>query len=115
VEYAQLPALARGVDAWVLPYVVSERTAAIDPLKLREYLATGRPVVSTPLPDVLPWRDHVWIAADADAFLAAARQATRAPDTGRAARLAALEGHSWDDRRATFLDALRGVCPPPRF
>lgn len=113
VEYAQLPALARGVDAWVLPYVVSERTAAIDPLKLREYLATGRPVVSTPLPDVLPWRDHVWIAADADAFLAAVRQATRAPDAGRAARLAALEGHSWDDRRTTFLDAVRGVCSPP--
>ncbi len=115
VDYGQLPALARGVDAWVLPYVVSPRTAAIDPLKLREYLATGRPVVSAALPDVRPWSPLVRVVeGGAEAFLAAAREAVRDPLAGRDERLAALAGHGWDDRCGAFLAALHEIAPPPR-
>lgn len=108
VDYRDLPAVARGVAAWLLPYVVGARTRAIDPLKLREYLATGAPVVSTPLPEVLRWEPHVRVASSPGEFLAAARAAVAHPGRGRAQRLGSLDGHGWADRRRTFLGALPG-------
>ena len=103
VEYDDLPTLARGVDAWILPYVVGPRTDAIDPLKLREYLATGRPVVSTPLPELKSWGEWVSLATTPAGFVAAARSAAADPDAGRSHRLDALSGHDWLDRRRDFL------------
>ena len=111
VPYDELPRLARGVDAWMIPYVTGPRTDAIDPLKLREYLATGRPVVSTPLPEVRRWQRHVHIAASQEAFLDGALEAAGDPTRGRAGRLAALEGHSWEDRAAVFLRELGPTSP----
>jgi glycosyltransferase involved in cell wall biosynthesis len=108
VDYRDLPDLARGVDAWLLPYVVGDRTRAIDPLKLREYLATGAPVVATPLPEVVRWEPHVSVAATPSEFLAAAKSAVDDPGRGREQRLASLDGHTWADRRRTFLAALPG-------
>jgi len=109
VDYEDLVPIARAIDVWMLPYRVGRRTDAIDPLKLREYLATGRPVVSTPLPEVAGWAPHVRIAADPDEFLRIAAQAAAAPQQGRAERLACLAGHSWLDRRRTFLRSLAAV------
>jgi len=110
VDYDRLPELARGVDAWILPYVLGPRTEAIDPLKLREYLATGRPVVSTALPEVAAWQPHVAFAGTPEEFYAAAQRAVEEPDDApqRTARIAALEGQSWSHRRRVFLDAVEG-------
>ena len=103
VDFDDLPSLARGVDAWILPYRLGPRTDAIDPLKLREYLATGRPVVASPLPDLADWAGVVSLAGTPGAFLEAARRAAADPGRGRDRRLAALEGQDWADRRRTFL------------
>ena len=113
VDYADLPGVARGVDVWVLPYVVGDRTRAIDPLKLREYLATGAPVVSTPLPEVLGWVPHIAVGHTPADVLEAALAAVREGDCGREERLASLDGQTWDDRRRTFLEAVAGVKPRP--
>jgi len=50
--YESLPAYCRGFDAAVIPFPVSEVTLNANPLKAREYLAAGLPVVSTPIPEV---------------------------------------------------------------
>ena len=47
--YDQVPAYLQHADALVVPHVVSPFTESLDPLKLYEYLAVGRPVVSTPV------------------------------------------------------------------
>jgi glycosyltransferase involved in cell wall biosynthesis len=107
LPYDELPSFARGVQVWVLPYRLGARTHAIDPLKLREYLATGLPVVSTPLTGVQPWREHVAIADGVEAFVQAALAAAADPLAGRAARLASLRGHAWSDRCETFHERLR--------
>ena len=115
VPYEDLAQVARAVDVWMLPYVVGRRTDAIDPLKLREYLATGIPVVSTPLPEVKRWVPHVRTAASPDEFTRVATRAAAAPEQGRAGRLASLDGHTWVDRRRTFLAAVAtvsGAMPP---
>jgi len=50
--YDQLPAYCKGFDVAVMPFRVNELTLNANPLKVREYLAAGLPVVSTALPEV---------------------------------------------------------------
>lgn len=50
--YETLPAYCKGFDVAVIPFPVSEVTLNANPLKAREYLAAGLPVVSTPIPEV---------------------------------------------------------------
>lgn len=50
--YAELPGYCRGFDVALMPFKVNELTLNANPLKVREYLAAGLPVVSTDIPEV---------------------------------------------------------------
>src|SRR5205807_6349958 len=50
--YADLPRYAKAFDVALMPFKVNELTLAANPLKVREYLAAGLPVVSTAIPEV---------------------------------------------------------------
>ena len=50
--YADLPAYCKGFDVALMPFVLNELTLNANPLKVREYLAAGLPVVSSPIPEV---------------------------------------------------------------
>lgn len=50
--YADLPAYCKAFDVAINPFAINELTLAANPLKVREYLAAGRPVVSTDIPEV---------------------------------------------------------------
>ena len=71
VSYAELPAAISDVHVFMVPYLLNEQTLTINPLKLREYIATGRPVVSVPLPESIKLKGGVKIAATAQQFAGA--------------------------------------------
>ena len=48
-EHTAVPAYLKNADVLVVPHVVTEFTDSLDPIKVYEYLAAGRPVVSTPV------------------------------------------------------------------
>ena len=50
--YADLPAYAKAFDVALIPFPISEATLNSNPLKAREYLAAGLPVISTRIPEV---------------------------------------------------------------
>jgi UDP-galactopyranose mutase len=110
VAYADLPAFLAGFDVALLPFARNEATANISPTKTPEYLAAGKPVVGTPVPDVVrDWGDVVAIADEPREFAAACLRAAREPDPARRAlglRRArergwdALVDAMWDDLRA---------------
>ncbi|MCH7700144.1 MAG: glycosyltransferase [Planctomycetes bacterium] len=66
--YADLPAYCAAFAAGLLPFKRNEMTRHINPIKLREYLAAGLPVVSTSLPEALRYRPAVRIADDPRSF-----------------------------------------------
>lgn len=68
VDYSNLPSAVSDMDMFILPYVRSELTENINPLKLKEYLATGRPVVATRLPEVAKLGEYLSLADDAPEF-----------------------------------------------
>ncbi len=100
--YDRLPAYLAGWDVALMPFALNESTRYISPTKTPEYLAAGRPVVSTPIADVVRaygGSDAVFIAQDAPAFvdaIAAALQAAQSPDSLLAKADLALRGMSWD-------------------
>jgi glycosyltransferase involved in cell wall biosynthesis len=60
-DYKVLPEYLKQFDVCLIPYVINERLVAVDPIKLREYLTLGKPVVSVDLPEVRKLQDVVYI------------------------------------------------------
>jgi len=67
--YSLLPAYCRVFDVAILPFVVNELTLAANPLKLREYLAAGLPVVATDIPEARRLGPNVRIGRNYEEFL----------------------------------------------
>jgi glycosyltransferase involved in cell wall biosynthesis len=86
-EYAQLPAYTKGFDVCLMPFAMNEATEFINPTKALEYMATGKPIVSTPVPDVVSnFGTVVKIASTHDEFIELCRNETLQPDESAIAR-----------------------------
>jgi glycosyltransferase involved in cell wall biosynthesis len=100
VPYAELPTYAAGFDVCVLPWETGQAfTSYGSAIKVREYLATGRPVVIAPLPEYEPMSDVLRIARDRDQFLQLVQDALeeRDPEAARARQSSVMNG-TWDAR-----------------
>ncbi len=100
VSYDQLPHYAAGFDVCVLPWDTDQAfTSYGSAIKVREYLATGKPVVISPLPEYEPMRDVLRIARTRDEFLKHVDDALRENDSeARSKRQAAVKEGTWDAR-----------------
>lgn len=94
---AQLPAYLKGMDACIMPYSLNEATRNIYPLKLHEYLATGKPVVSTAIEAVKSFRELIYVAEDSAQFLDLVERALCEQDETLAERRrACARQHTWE-------------------
>ncbi len=103
--YDVLPHLVAGWDVCIMPFALNESTRFISPTKTLEYLAAGKPVVSTAVRDVgVLYGDAVAIARDAPSFVAACRAALAESGGERTARLVrgalTVAKGSWDETAA---------------
>jgi glycosyltransferase involved in cell wall biosynthesis len=105
--FEALPAYAASFDVALIPFVVNELTTAVNPIKLREYLSAGVPVVTTALPEIVPFADRAGtdVVPDQERFVAAvaARMAAPASPDERRAISDAVRGESWEGRIAAIL------------
>ncbi|MDB6116767.1 MAG: glycosyltransferase [Verrucomicrobiaceae bacterium] len=106
-DYQQLPNYVKGLDVCLMPFAINEATEFINPTKALEYMAAARPIVSTPIEDVvLQFSDIVHVAHDHQGFIQACEEAIQRPDFQRTNRgrerasmnsweaiVARLEGH----------------------
>lgn len=97
-DYDAFPAFLKGMDVCIMPFPLNEITRNGDALKLYEYLAGGRPVVSTPVPAARRLAAAVRIADTHEQFIAEVEGALAEPPEAQADRLAAVRPHSWDAR-----------------
>ncbi len=75
IPYGELPSFISGLQALFIPYRADAFADTLAPLKLKEYLATGKPVVSTPIAAACALADCISIAASLDEWEAALRNA----------------------------------------
>ena len=108
--YESLPRWAKAFDVAIIPYRQNQQVQNANPLKLREYLATGKPVVAVPTAEVEKFRDVLEIEPEREGFLAAIERslATDSPDR-RSARMAAVRDMSWDHRVDETLKIVNGL------
>ncbi len=99
--YSRLPEYLRGFDVALLPFVCNELTRNANPLKLREFLAAGLPVVAAPLPEVARFNGIVSLASTADEYVREIgillEQRLIGPSRQRSEKMI---GESWDSKLA---------------
>lgn len=99
LPFTQMPAFLKGLDACLIPYVNDERGRFRSPLKLFEYLASGKPVISAPHPEIEPLPGIIYIGATpADFALQAVIALQEDTPLLQQQRLAFAQPHSWDRR-----------------
>src|SRR5688572_29393493 len=104
-DYASLPGWCKGFDVAILPFRVNKLTLAANPLKLREYLAAGLPVVATALPEAQRLAPWVRVGRNHDDFLHEIDAVVEGGVLGpSAARSAAMEKESWDAKVEAMSD-----------
>ena len=104
--YADLPAYCRHFDVGLIPFKINDLTRAVNPIKLREYLAAGLPVVSTPLPEVKHY-EHLVNLADTPADAAeAVSRLLLAAGPSRAELAEAMRDEGWRGRVDRIGEAL---------
>ena len=114
--YNQLPAYLSGWDVALMPFAMNESTQFISPTKTPEYLAGGKPVVSTPIKDVVRHYgelEGVNIASTPEEFVAACEEAlelSRNPESGWLGEAdLMLSASSWDTTQARMAGLISDV------
>lgn len=113
--YESLPGWARAFDVAIIPYRLNEQVRNANPLKLREYLATGRPIVTVSNPEIEKFAPWVTIVDGREAFLAGIERALQPEAPGAvAARLEAVRPMTWDARVADVVATVAAALEKKR-
>jgi glycosyltransferase involved in cell wall biosynthesis len=96
--YSALPSYCAGIDVAILPFAINELTLASNPLKLREYLAAGLPVVTTDIPEARRLGEHVRIGTSYEQFLAHIETCLARGAGPQFSISDAVAGESWDSK-----------------
>jgi glycosyltransferase involved in cell wall biosynthesis len=97
-QYAELPAHVKGFDVCLMPFALNEATEYINPTKTLEYMAAGKPIVSTAVSDVVHnFTPVVAVAHSPSEFVKAVRAAVESPSAELIARgLEQARSNSWE-------------------
>ncbi len=97
-EYATLPAYTKAFDVCLMPFALNEATEYINPTKALEYMATGKPIVSTAVPDVVSnFGQVVKVARSTEEFIKLCQEAVKSPDQTAIQRgLKMASENSWE-------------------
>jgi glycosyltransferase involved in cell wall biosynthesis len=99
VPYSEYPACLSALDICILPNKISPHTDGNDPIKIYDYLATGKPIVTTPTAGTEDFKDYLHIAKNKIEFLVCIDKALRESSaTLSIKRQNTAKEHSWQKR-----------------
>jgi glycosyltransferase involved in cell wall biosynthesis len=112
--YTRLPEYLRGFDVALLPFVMNQLTISSNPLKLREYLAAGLPVLSAPLPEALRFGSLVRTASTVEEYVCEIEKLLEAGGMGpNAERSAQVADEAWEHKIEEMTRLLEAGAKPP--
>jgi glycosyltransferase involved in cell wall biosynthesis len=108
-DYELVPEYGKRFDVALLPLHQSKWAEAVNPLKLKEYLALGKPVVSTPFPELQKYLDVVYEAETPSAFAGCIEKAISENSPELVTRRRdKVKDASWDGKAGLVMDKLFG-------
>lgn len=109
---SSIPEIAMNWDACIIPFVKNKLTKAIYPLKINEYLAMGKPVITTNFSDLSDFEQLISIAANTEDFIAATKKELRYNNRIKIQkRIEFSQQNSWESRARQFGDLLASIEP----
>jgi glycosyltransferase involved in cell wall biosynthesis len=107
IPHRDLPIYLRDADALIIPYKITAFSKGTFPAKTYECLATGKPTVATPLPDLAKLSEHLYLAEGPGEFVRTLRRMPdlETPEKVRA-RIEVARENSWEARLSKFEDIL---------
>jgi teichuronic acid biosynthesis glycosyltransferase TuaH len=106
--YADLPDIMRAFDVCMVPHLVTPFTESLNPIKLWEYLAAGKPIVSTNVAGFREFANLVFVARTHEEFVKGLSAALATDKSRSSDRQAVALQHSWDSRLNDVLRILNG-------
>jgi glycosyltransferase involved in cell wall biosynthesis len=101
-----LPQYLKGFDVCLNPFRLNRLTETVSPLKFYEYLASGRPIASVPMPEIQDFADVVEFGKGPEGFLAAVGRALDDSAEKKQRRLSRARENSWESRVAFMMEKI---------
>lgn len=109
-NYEILPFYLKGIDVCILPYKINNYTVNVFPNKLFQYLAGGKPVVSTDLPEMTPYREVISIAKNYAEFERLIEEALKNDDPQMISRrIEVAQENSAEKRAKTKIEIIKKI------
>jgi len=105
-RYEELPEVIAAFDVALIPYLENDYTRSCFPLKVYEYLAAGKPVVATGLPELAELAPHVVLATTASSAVEAVGAALTHEARGATERQALAARNTWETRTSRLLELI---------
>ncbi len=107
--YGELPAYLYWFDVCLIPFKLTPLIEATHPVKFYEYLSSGKPVVVTRMPELIPYGDLCYIAEDKEDFLHKLEAALKEEPSLMADRKKFAMRNTWDDRYKAIASRIEGL------
>jgi len=102
----ELPHFLAGMDVCLNPFRQDELTISVSPLKFYEYLASGRPVASVPMPELAEFADLVEFGSGPQGFVQAIHRALSDSPRKKQARMERSKENSWESRTSFMMEKI---------
>jgi glycosyltransferase involved in cell wall biosynthesis len=113
VAYSQVPGYMNGFDFCVMPWKITALIRGVDPIKIYEYLASGKPVISTYWPELESYRDYVHFASTPQEYEEAVQKELLKQTLQRveeaAVRRERVEAETWESRAKVMVEHLSRI------
>lgn len=108
IAYSELPRYLALCDVLILPYQLNEFTESVLPAKVFECLATGKPVVSTALPELKPYKEYFTIAENKEDFVLGIENAlNNDSQEKKQQRIAFAKDNTWEERFKSICEIIK--------
>jgi hypothetical protein len=106
VPLQEVPAYVRHFDVCFIPYRASNYNEASFPLKFWEFMATGKPIAVSGVPELKVYKPLIHYVKTSQDMIAAIEEALTNPQVGSAERIAEAKHHTWEKRVESLLTLL---------
>jgi GT2 family glycosyltransferase len=112
IPYQELPKYIRFFDVCLIPFKKNALTEATNPVKFYEYLSSGKPVVTTSIPELFEYKDVCYYSEDREAFIRNIKRALMEKDESlKEKRKRIASENSWDHRIDEIMESVIGLYP----
>ncbi|MEX1997087.1 MAG: oligosaccharide flippase family protein [Candidatus Andersenbacteria bacterium] len=109
VKRQVVPSYVANFDICIIPYRLSRYNEASFPLKFWEFMATGKPLLVTGLPELKEYSQDIGYATNPEEFIQQGEQFLKNPQHRKVERIAQAHHHSWEDRVERILTLINNL------